>query len=240
LDPREAKRRRQATANRLLSVLKAALNRAWRQGRVQNDVEWRRVKPFANVDQPRLRFLSKDECRRLLNASPPDFRHLAYGTLYTGLRVGELCSLRASDIADGSLRVWQSKSGKPRTVPLSSEGQRFFDELRAGRPPDAALFLRKDGQPWHRTAVSRAMRDVSIAARLEPPAKFHDLRRTYASLLINAGASAETIQKLLGHSDTRMTLRVYAHLLDSTLAKEVEAKLPSFGFVSGNVCAIRQ
>ncbi|MGQ0428431.1 MAG: tyrosine-type recombinase/integrase [Gammaproteobacteria bacterium] len=235
LDPREAKRRRQATANRLLNVLKAALNRAWRQGRLTSDTEWRRVKPFANVDQPRLRFLSKDECRRLLNAAPPDFRRLAYGTLYTGLRVGELCSLRAEDIGGDALRVWQSKSGKSRSVPLSSEGQRFFDELRAGKRPEAPLFLRKDGQPWHRTGVSRAMREVSTAARLEPPAKFHDLRRTYASLLINAGASAETIQKLLGHSDTRMTLRVYAHLLDSTLAKEVESKLPSFGFEPGNV-----
>lgn len=240
VDPREAKRRRQATANRLLNVLKAALNRVWRQGRVLNDAEWRRVKPFENVDQPRLRFLSKEECRRLLNASPPAFRQLAYGTLYTGLRVGELCTLRAEDIGESALRVWQSKSGKPRTVPLSSEGERFFDELRAGRQPDAHLFLRRDGEPWHRTAVSRAMREVSKAARLDPPAKFHDLRRTYASLLINAGASAETIQKLLGHSDTRMTLRVYAHLLDTTLAKEVEAKLPSFGFEPSNIRTIHR
>jgi integrase len=59
-------------------------------------------------------------------------------------------------------------------------------------------------------------------------------------LLINAGASAETIQKLLGHSDTRMTLRVYAHLLVSTLAKEVEAKLPSFGFEPGNARTIHR
>jgi integrase len=50
----------------------------------------------------------------------------------------------------------------------------------------------------------RLMRQASTAAKLSPPATFHDLRRSYGSLLINAGASGEVIQKLLGDSDVRM------------------------------------
>jgi integrase len=58
---------------------------------------------------------------------------------------------------------------------------------------------------------------------------FHDLRRSYGSLLLNAGANAEVIQELLGHADMRMTRRVYAHLLNVTIANTVKSKLPSFG-----------
>jgi integrase len=53
------------------------------------------------------------------------------------------------------------------------------------------------------------------------------MRRSYGSLLLNAGASTDAIQDLLGHADPRMTRRAYAHLLDSTLQKTVK-KLPSF------------
>src|SRR5262249_30700447 len=69
-DPR---RRRQATANRILTVLKAALNHAWREGRVTSDDAWRRVKPFHDVEAPVVRYLTEAECVRVVNACPPDF-----------------------------------------------------------------------------------------------------------------------------------------------------------------------
>lgn len=228
IDPREAKRRRQATANRLLNVLKAALNHAWRAGFSESDQAWRRVGRFAKVDQPRLRFLSVDECRRLLDACPPDLRLLAHAGLNTGLRLGELVSLRVGDVRDGSVFVQQTKSGKARAIPLSDAGSSFFDELCEGREKSTILFRQADGEPWYKMRISRLMREANREARLDPPARFHDLRRSYGSLLINAGASGEVIQKLLGHSDMRMTLRVYAHLLDTRIAEQVRSKLPSF------------
>jgi integrase len=79
-----------------------------------------------------------------------------------------------------------------------------------------------------RVGISRAMRAACTAAKISPPATFHDLRRSYGSLMLNAGSSAEVIQKLLGHADLRMTTRAYAHLLDATLQKSVEKHLPSF------------
>lgn len=67
-DP-EAQRQRRATANRVLTILKAALNRAWREGKIPSDTAWRRTEPFEEADAARMRYLTIEECRRLINAS---------------------------------------------------------------------------------------------------------------------------------------------------------------------------
>ena len=87
--------------------------------------------------------------------------------------------------------------------------------------------------------VSRSMQRCCAAAKIAPRAVFHDLRRSYGSLLLNAGANAEVIQELLGHADMRMTRRVYAHLLNVTIANTVKRKLPSFGREMSNVRKLR-
>jgi hypothetical protein len=61
-------RKRRATANRILTVLKAALNHAWKAGHATSDDAWRRVKPFRAVETARVRYLSEAECVRLVNA----------------------------------------------------------------------------------------------------------------------------------------------------------------------------
>lgn len=61
-------RRRRSTANRLLTIIKAALNHAFQEGHVASDDAWRRVKLFREVDAAVVRFLSADDCRRLVNA----------------------------------------------------------------------------------------------------------------------------------------------------------------------------
>jgi hypothetical protein len=65
----EAVRRRRSTANRVLTILKAALNHAHREGRCASDDAWRTVRAFREADAVRLRYLSDDESRRLTNAS---------------------------------------------------------------------------------------------------------------------------------------------------------------------------
>ena len=69
-------RKRRATANRILTVLKAALNHAWNSGHAASDDAWRRVKPFRAVETARVRYLSEAECVRLVNACEPAFRNL--------------------------------------------------------------------------------------------------------------------------------------------------------------------
>ena len=56
----------------------------------------------------------------------------------------------------------------------------------------------------------------------------HDLRRSYGSLMLNSGAALEVVQETLGHADTRMTRRAYAHLMQETLAAAVQKHLTSF------------
>jgi integrase len=64
--------------------------------------------------------------------------------------------------------------------------------------------------------------------KIEPPIQFRQLRTTYGSLLLNADAPLSTISELLGHKDTRMTRRHYAHLLSEKLKETVDERLPSF------------
>jgi integrase len=132
----DAIRANRASANRVLTILRAALNQAFRDGKVASDVPWRTVQPFRGVDAPRLRYFTKDEVNRLVNAAQGDFRDLVKTALFTGCRYGELGRLRAGDFNSdsGTVFVGQSKSGKARHVVLTDEGQRFFETLTAGRP----------------------------------------------------------------------------------------------------------
>ncbi|MGH1571789.1 hypothetical protein ACRAWG_15285 [Methylobacterium sp. P31] len=75
----EAVRARRATANRVLTVLKAALNRAFQEGKAASDEAWRRVKPYREADAAKVRYLTELECHRLVGACEGAFRHLVRG-----------------------------------------------------------------------------------------------------------------------------------------------------------------
>ena len=96
-----------------------------------------------------------------------------------------------SDFGDGQIHVRHSKGGKGRTVPLSQEGIEFFDQITAGKAADTMLFQQDSGEPWQRIHASRYMARACKEAKISPPAVFHDLRRSYGSLLLNRGAGAE-------------------------------------------------
>ena len=131
----DAVRARRATANRTLTVLKAALNHAFHESRVASDEAWRKVKPFREADAPVVHFLSDDECRRIVNACDGAFRNIVKGALLTGCRYGELTRMRAGDFnaEAGTITVHIVESGKPRHVVLTDEGRALFAELTAGR-----------------------------------------------------------------------------------------------------------
>ena len=225
----DEKRARRSTANRLLNVLKAILNRAFRDGQVADDTAWRKVKPFPKADEPRIRFLSDAEAVRLVNACPADLRALVRAALLTGARFGELVELRVHDVNLRTAQVYvaQSKSGRPRHIPVNDEGVALFRQRATGKTGEQRLFVRAKGQTWGKNHHVRPLIEACRVAKIQPAIAFHELRHTYASHLAQAGVDLLTISKLLGHADTRMTSTHYAHLADKTLAAAV-TRLPSF------------
>ena len=239
-DDPEAVRRRQATANRLLTVLKAILNHAWREGRAPGDEAWRRVKPFAGADVPKVRYLTAAEIKRLVNACDPDFRQLVRAALLTGCRYGELISLRCSDYNPdtGTVFVKPGKGGRARHAILTEEGQHFFSVVTAGRPGDDLAFVKDSGKPWGMSHQARPLAEACERAKINPPASFHVLRHTHASHLAMRGVPLMVIAQQLGHSDTRMAERHYAHLSPSYVADAIRAGLPEFGIVEPSNVAL--
>jgi integrase len=228
----EGKRRRRASANRVLATLKGALNHAWHEGHVQSDVEWRRVKPFPGTVRARLRYLTLDECRRLVNACDRDFRLLVQAALHTGCRYSELARLTAGDFdaAAGTLHIAISKSGKPRNVVLSAEGLQFFAGLVAGRSRGDLLFRTPRGGLWLKACQQRPMQLACKHARIEPAVGFHTLRHTWASHAVMNGTPLLVVAKNLGHADTRMVEKHYGHLAPSYITDAIRAGAPQFGF----------
>jgi integrase len=229
VDERETRRAAQATANRRWTLLRAILNSAYRKdpARVPSADAWRRVRAFQRVDKPRSRFLSAVEAKALLANIKPRFAALVRGALYTGCRLGELLRLTVAEVSKDAVSIANAKGGQHRIIPLSGEGARFFKALTKDQESAALAFGLPDTGAL-RVGLTRAMSAACEAAEIEP-ATFHDLRRSYGSLMLNSGASGAEVQRLLGHADQRMTLRVYAHLLEPTLRAAVNAHAPRLG-----------
>ncbi len=225
-------RRRKATANRNLTVFKAALNLAYREGLVASDLAWRSVKPFRGVDVPRVRYLTGAELRDLSAACPDDLRHLVQAAALTGCRFGELADLRVGDLdrKAKTISLRRTKSDKPRHVALTPEGVRLFAALAEGREREDYMLRTSAGAPWTQANHNRPLRAACITAGINPPASFHILRHSFASRLAMKGVSLHVIGEHLGHSDTRITQRHYAHLAPSYVADTVRASLGTFGF----------
>lgn len=230
----EAIRRRRATANRTLTVLKAALNRAWRTKRklVPSDDEWRAVEPFENADAARIRYLSIAEAKRLVNACDPDFRRLVQAALETGARYGELANLKVRDFNrdSGTLAVPVNKTGKPRHIVLTDDGIKFFSQLCAGQAGNALMLTKASGSQWEKSHQKRPMDMAVDNAKISPPINFHGLRHTWASLSVMAGVPLLVVAKNMGHTDTRMVEKHYGHLAPSYIAEAIRAGAPRFGF----------
>jgi integrase len=235
-----AKGRVKATANRIWNGFRAALNYAYLHDKVENDKAWKKVRPFRNVEKPVERFLTKAEAKRLINGCDAEFKPMVRAALLTGCRYGELAAMltNAYNHDSGTVAVVESKSGKPRHIPLTDEGCQWFDEWTAGNKAREPLFTRANGEAWGKSHQSRPMREACTKAKIEPAVSFHILRHTYGSLLVMEGVPLQVVAKALGHADTRMTERHYAHLQPDYVADTIRKHLPSFGGTKSKVSRI--
>ena len=226
-DP-DALRRRRNTVNRTLTILKAGLNRAYEYGYVDSDLAWSRVKKFRRVHPPVPIYLEKNQCQALLAVCPQDFQNLVIGALVSGCRIGELRKMRVGDYLPDLKRliIRGPKGGRPRYVSLSDEGNRFFRTLIKGRPSEEQMFQREDGRAWRVQTHHRPFHKATHSAGLDPKVNFHTLRHTYATHAAMAGIPLAVIAKQLGHQDTRMVERHYAHFGNSYIDEVIQMKLP--------------
>ena len=228
----EAIRRRRSTANRVLTILKAALNRAWNEGKLASNAEWSRVEPFENVDAARTRYLTVAEAKRLINSCDKEFRPLVQAALQTGARYGELARLEVSDFNRdaGTMAVRQSKAGNARHIVLTSEGVALFKQASTGRAGHELMLRRQDGRPFGKSHQARPMKEACERAKITPAISFHGLRHTWASLAVMNGVPLMVVARNLGHADTRMVEKHYGHLAPSYVADEIRKGAPRFGF----------
>ncbi|SMF92307.1 Site-specific recombinase XerD [Azospirillum oryzae] len=236
----EIVRKRRATANRMLGILKAGLNLAWREGRTPSDEAWRKVQPFREANAARLRYLSVDEARRLIEAAEGGFRALVEAALQTGARYSELASFRVSDFnADaGTVHVRASKGGRARHIVLTDEGNELFRRLCEGKAPTGHILVRDDGSQWRKGYHLRLMREAAERAGFGPDVSFHILRHTWASLAVMNGVPLMVVSANLGHADTRMVERHYGHLAQSYKADVIRANAPRFSMSADTSSAL--
>ena len=165
---------------------------------------WREVKPFKGVEVARARFLSIEEQRRLVQACEPDFRALMEAALFTGARYGELTRLRVQDFnaRTGTVFIETSKSGHSRHIWLTDEARAWFKAKTDGREGHERLLTRSsvrrtkrkgfiEAQAWAPYDQIYLMAEACDRAELSA-VTFHELRHTYASLLVNRGVSSDT------------------------------------------------
>lgn len=212
-----------ATCNRILAVLKSILTLARLHGLIPQDSSPCMGVVSFKVGNIRERYLTKAETRRLVQAlesSPRPEATAILLLLLTGARKNEILKARWENIhlEQRLLTVPLSKSGKPRHIALSKEAIAVIRSIPR-KPGCPWLFPSKLGghtsdKPladiyvfWNELRRRLGIRDMRI----------HDLRHSYASFLVNAGHSLYEVQKLLGHSDPRTTMR-YAHLAQDSLA----------------------
>lgn len=227
------RRARRSTANRVLSVFKAILNLAFRDGRAPSDDAWRRVKPFNKVDVPRIRYLADEESRRLVNGCPTDLRALVTAALLTGCRYAELAALCTSDFDPdtATLHIRQSKVGKARTVPLTDDAARFFTGTATGKASTALLLPRENGATWGKSHQFRPVREACAAAKIAPAISFHILRHTFASRLARQRVPMAVIASALGNSEA-ICAKHYAHLSPGYVADTIRQYGGGMGIVA--------
>lgn len=229
--------RRPSTVRNVLMVCRLILDEAVRR-------KFIRTNPCHNVKPPRLRpkdnvFLTVEQVRALADELPPPLDLLILTAAGSGLRAGELNGLRVRDVELLRRRINvrqtvtdlgselivdtpKSNAGR-RTVPISPA----LCDLLAAHIGNARLGMDDlvfgdDGKPRrHNTFYLQVFRPAVVRAGLPPETRFHDLRHTYASLMIAAGVNPKRLSVWMGHTTVSLTMDRYGHLYDDESAPAV-------------------
>jgi integrase len=141
----------------------------------------------------------------------------------TGMRRGEILTLRWNQVRNGFIYLEKTKTKNRREIPINADFSEVLDQIRREHvkreknfPTDEYVFLYGSR---HIKRLDRAFQGALKNAQIED-FRFHDLRHCFASHLVMRGASLKEVQELLGHKTMTMTLR-YAHLSQENKKKAV-------------------
>lgn len=229
------------TVNKNLTVLRLMFKHAIIQGYLDKDPAQFVQRP--RVPQNEMDYLRPSEVEKLIEYSPPDYKALFAAGALTGARQGELLALRWGDLdLEGGVmyirRTYAARTGF--TEPKSKAGNRavslsprlvnilFEYQLQTGDDPDALVFS-KDGQPLAGQNMVRDVFHPTLKRAGLRRVRFHDLRHTYAALMIAQNANMKWLQGQMGHSSITTTMDRYGHLL-TEVGNDMGAKLDALVF----------
>lgn len=208
-------KRKPATVNREIAVLKAMFNLAIRHQKATiNPMRLVRMLKEENI---KLRILSDEEKKVLIECCTEPIKRIVMFALTTGLRRAEILSLKWEDIdiKHGIINIRHTKSGKDRIVHLRSFLERILKECY-NSSDGTYVFCNEQKQAYK--SINSLFQNIVKRTKLEH-FSFHTLRHTAASDMLDMGVDIVTVKEILGHSDLKVTLR-YAH---SKSANKMEA-----------------
>jgi len=203
-----------ATVNRQMEVIRAILNKA------EKEWEWiDRAPAVRMLPEPkrRIRWLSRAEADRLLTALPAHLSAMARFALATGLREANVTGLQWSQVDLVRRVAWihadQAKNGRPLGVPLNKEAVVLLRYQLGNHKEYVFTYRGRPVKKCNTQAWRKALKKVSIS-----DFRWHDLRHTWASWLVQNQTPLHALQELGGWSDIRMVQR-YAHLAPEHLSE---------------------
>jgi integrase len=165
----------------------------------------------------------------------PSYPALFATAVYTGLRRGELCGLRWTDVDLDKRRIavarshaGPTKSGRGRIVPIPSALVPILAEWKLASGPRVLVFSNDNAGKWgaqdmhtknSAARLARHLADACGKAKLRS-IRFHDLRHVFASHYIMRGGNLLALQRILGHSTPTITGEIYSHLAPEHLVGE--------------------
>lgn len=213
-ESRRERSRSASTLNRDMTALRAALNYAHDLAQVSTDVAWRvALRPIENADSSRDVYLDRNQRRALIAAADADLATLLQGLSQLPLRPGALAQLTVGNFAPrlDVLTVGKDKAGRDRRFMVPPGTAAFLRGLAKDKLPNAFLFTRSNGKPWHKDAWKKPIKEASAAAGLPPDTVAYALRHSAITDLVTEGLDLLTVARLSGTS-VAMIERHYGHL----------------------------
>jgi site-specific recombinase XerD len=218
-------KRTEKGAELYLRTLKAAFNRAVDWGYIQDN-------PFKKVKLPKSQksypiFINESELDIILeHTNKKELKNLYVVAFNTGMRLGELTNLKWENIdLEGKMIIvkndisFSTKNRKDRIIPMSKKVLDLFQKKYSSKQMSVYVFSKSGGIKFNNDYVTKYFKKAVRKAELNDKIHFHTLRHSFASRLVQRGASIYVVKELLGHSDVTTT-QIYSHLEQSNL-KEV-------------------